>query len=186
MKKSITIFGAIIALNTAQLVAQDSPAFQRPTPGPERARLSFLVGKFATETHLMASPMSDTGSIGRGTSNISYGVDSMFLFLDDQSINPLLGNYRAHGVLGYDRLEGKYFLSMYNNFGDAPQYKGSMSGDTLTLASKVNFPGGAFDQKLVWYNEGKTNRLKIYNDMGDGYTLIIDQIFTRAGGDAKK
>ncbi len=186
MKKIVTMVSAILVLNTVQLLAQDSPPFRRPTPGPERAKLSFLVGRFVTETHLKPNPMSDKESIGKGTSNISYGVDSMFLFLDDQSINPVLGAYRAHGVLGYDRREGNYVLSMFNNFGDTPQYKGSMKGDTLTLATKVDFPGGAFDQKLVWYNEGKTNRLKIYNDMGEGYTLVIDQIFTPTSVDDKK
>jgi len=181
MKRIFTLVPALVMLYSAQLFCQDAPPFPKPGPGPERAKLAFLVGKFVTETHLKPNPMSDKESVGRGTSNISYGVDSMFLFLDDESLNPLLGHYKAHGVLGYDIHDGKYILTMFNNFGDTPQYKGSMIGDTLVLTTKVEFPKGAFDQKLVWYSEGKTNRLKIYNDMGRGYAMVIDQIFTPDG-----
>lgn len=186
MKEFFTAILAVFAMNSTLILAQDSSPFQKPTPGPERAKLSFLVGKFATETHLMPNPMADKETVGKGTSTMSYGVDSMFLLLDDQSMNPVLGNYKAHGVLGYDIRDGKYVLSMFNNFGDNPQYRGTMSGDTLTLTSKVDFPGGSFDQKLVWFKEGGKIRLKIYNDMGDGYSLAIDETATPLPADNKK
>ncbi len=133
-----------------------------------------------------AGPMSPEEIVARGTSKLAYGVDSMFVLLDDQSDNPVLGKYKAHGVLGYNARDGKYTLSMYNNFGDAPQYKGTFSGDTLVLTSKVEYPGGSFDQKLAWYKEGTKVRLKVYNDMGQGPSLVVDQIYTHASGDARK
>jgi hypothetical protein len=170
---AITIFIIVFPL-----AAQDGAMMQRPGPGPERARLSFLTGSFTTETHMPPGPMNPEEIVGHGTSMMAYGVDSMFVLLDDQGDNPVLGKYKAHGVLGYNAQDGKYTLSMYNNFGDAPQYKGSFSGDTLVLTAKVEYPGGSFDQKLDWYKEGTNVRLKVYSDMGQGPSLVVDQIST--------
>jgi hypothetical protein len=159
---------------------------RKPGPGPERAKLSFLTGSFTTETHMPAGPMNPKEVVAPGTSKLVYGVDSMFILLDDQSDNPVLGKYKAHGVLGYNPRDGKYTLSMYNNFGDAPQYKGAFSGDTLVLTSHIEYPGGSFDQKLTWYKDGTNVRLKVYNDVGKGLSLVVDQISTPASGDARK
>jgi len=176
---AITIF--IIAL---PLAAQDM--MQRRGPGPERAKLSFLVGSFTTETHMPPGPMNPQEVVGHGTSTLAYGVDSMFILLDDQLENPVLGKYKAHGVLGYNAMDGKYTLSMYNNFGDAPQYTGTFSGDTLVLTATVKYPGGSFDQKLAWFKEGNNVHLKVYNDMGQGPSLVIDEIATPVAGAAGK
>ena len=158
------------------LLAQDG--FQKPVWGSERARLAFLAGKFTTETHISANPMSPNGSTGKGTSSITWAVDSMFLMLDDQSLDKLMGQYKAHGMLGYDPRDGKYILSMFNNFGEETNYRGTLSGDTLILRSKVEFPGGSFDQKLVWYKDGRNLGLKLFNDMGNGPVQFLEQIAT--------
>ena len=171
--KAATVVAALFVA-AAALAAQDM--MQRPGPGPERMKLAFLTGSFTTETHMPPGPMNPEEVVGHGTSTLAYGVDSMFILLDDQSDNPVLGKYKAHGVLGYNAMDGTYMLSMYNNFGDAPQYKGSFSGDTLVLTATIKYPQGSFDQKLDWYREGITVRLKVYNDMGQGPTLVVDQI----------
>jgi hypothetical protein len=110
----------------------------------------------------------------------------MFLFVDEQSINSLLGNYKGHGMLGYDLQEKQYVLSMFTNFGDHPQYRGSFVGDTLVLTTKVSAPRGSFDQKLQWFRDGNTVRLRILNDFGQGLKLVIDQTATPSSGAAKK
>jgi len=177
------VIAVILLLGVAQLAAQDM--MQPPAPGPERAKLAFLTGTFTTETHMPPSPMNAQEVVGKGTSTLSYGVDSMFILLDDQSDNPVFGKYKAHGVLGYNRQDSNYVLSMFNNFGDAPQYKGTFSGDTLVLTAKIEFPAGSFDQKLAWFKDGSNVRLKIYNDMGQGPMLVIDQIATPVAGKGK-
>jgi len=178
MRKNISFTVTVFFLTSSFLTAQDASPFQKPAPGPERAKLAFLAGNFTTETHVMPGPMAPNGGIGKGTSVISWGLDSMFLMLDEQSVNQVLGNYKGHGMLGYDRRDGKYILSMFNNFGDSPQYRGDFSGDTLTLMTKVQFPGGSFDQKLIWYKENNTVRFKVLNDTGEGFVLVIDQTST--------
>ena len=178
MRKTVAAFLVILLCYTSGLFAQNKSPFQRPGAGPERAKLAFLAGSFNTETHLSASRTSPNGSVGKGSSSITWAVDSMYLLLDDQSLDQAMGQYRAHGVLGYNAREGKYTLAMFNNFGDTPRYTGSFIGDTLVMTSKVEFPGGSFDQKLVWFKDGKNLRLKIYNDMGKGAMMAIDQIQT--------
>ncbi|MGA7161782.1 MAG: DUF1579 family protein [Bacteroidota bacterium] len=178
MKKNISFIMTVVLLTSSILIAQDAPPFQRPAPGPERAKLAFLVGNYTTVTHVMTNSTAGNGGMGKGTSIVTWGLDSMFVMLDEQSINQVLGNYKGHGMLGYDNREAKYVLSMFNNFGDSPQYSGNFTGDTLMLMTKVQYPGGSFDQKLAWYKENNTIRFKVYNDIGDGLVLVIDQTST--------
>jgi Protein of unknown function (DUF1579) len=178
MRKNIVVGIAMLFFASMHLAAQDSSPFQKPSQGPEWAKLAFLVGNFATETHVMPSPMAPNGGFGKGTTIMTWGLDSMFVMIDEQSVNQIFGNYKGHGMLGYDKRDGKYVLSMFNNFGDTPQYRGTFNGDTLTLMTKVEFPGGAFEQKLVWFRENNTVRLKIFNDIGKGSLLTIDETST--------
>lgn len=183
MKTGITIalIVAAVALSIAQdSQSKDSPVAKKPDPAKERAKLSFVVGKFNTATRVMPSRMSPKEVLGKGTSVARWGLDSMFILIDEQSINPLLGNYKGHGILGYDANEQQYVLSMFNNFGDRPQYKGTFSGDTLSLVTKVQFPRGAFDQKVLWFAEGNNVRMTVLNDMGKGFQPVLEQTNTPA------
>jgi len=191
MKKIVTVIFVVCVLNICSAFAQEKqtpapPSMKRPEPGPERVRLSFLVGNFTTETRMPPGPMMKNGAIGTGTSVISWGLDSMVLTVDEQSINPVLGNYKGYGMLGYDPQEKQYVLSMFNNFGDHPQYRGSFIGDTLVLATKVPMPGRSFDQQLRWFREGALVRLHILNDFGQGPKLVIDQTATPSSAAPKK
>jgi hypothetical protein len=175
-----TVVIAVVTLAFNQSSAQEkqtsgASAFRKPGAVSERARLSFLIGRFTTEAHVMPGPMVKEEAVGKGTSVISWGLDSMFLFIDEQSVNPLLGNYKGFGVLGFDTKDQQYVLSMYNNFGDSPQYRGGFSGDTLSLSSTVRAPRGTFVQKVQWYSEGSVVRLRVLNDMGQGFTPVVEQ-----------
>jgi hypothetical protein len=163
-----------------QAIAQKQTApgdsvMQKSTPRSERARLNFLIGNFATETRIPKSPLAPNGANGTGTSVITWSLDSMFMLIDEHSVNSLFGQYKGHGVLGYDEPTRQFVLSMFNNFGDHPSYKGSFVGDTLVLSTKVPMPGSSFDQKLEWYKEGDVVKLKVLNDRGKGFVLILEQ-----------
>lgn len=180
MQKLILVAIAVLTMTQAQSSAQEkssaeASAFRKPGAGAERARLSFLVGRFTTEAHVLPGPMVKEEAVGTGTSVISWGLDSMFLFIDEQSVNPLLGNYKGFGVLGFDAKEQQYVLSMYNNFGDSPQYRGGFSGDTLSLMSNVRSPRKTFVQKVQWYSERGAVRLRVLNDTGQGFAPVVEQ-----------
>ncbi len=150
----------------------------KPAFGTERAKLEFLVGSFVTETIIPPVPSAPKGAIGKGTSVITWALDSMFLSIDEQSINPVFGHYKGHGLLGFDSQTHQFFLSMFNNFGDRLSYQGDFVGDTLVLAAKVPMPGNPFDQKLLWYKEGESVKLRVLNDLGKGFELALEQTAT--------
>jgi len=167
----------LIAIFCMQVHAQtkEAGAPKKPGPGPQRARLAFLVGEFETTTRVMSGRPGAKEALGTGTSSIRWGLDSMFLFIDEQSVNTLLGHYKGFGILGYEPSSSQYTLTMCNNFGDRPEYHGTFAGDTLVMTTRIPFPGGAFDQKLLWFTEANTVRLQVFNDMGKGLVQVVDQ-----------
>ena len=154
----------------------------RPAAESPRERLAFLVGSFTTEVHILPGRMMQKESVGKGTSEVSWVLDSMFLFVDERSVNPVLGVYKGFGLLGYDPHDRQYVLSMYNNFGDHPQYRGSFSGDTLILSARIPAPSKPFNQQVRWYPEGETLRLDVLNDAGEGFVPVMKQVARRGHG----
>ncbi len=154
-------------------------AQQQPTePSHQRAKLDFLVGSFTTETNMPPQPMAPKGATGKGTSVIHWALDSMFLMIDEQGLNSVLGQYKGHGMLGFDPHTGQYQLFMFSNYGDHPSYQGIFTADTLTLMTHVPMPGRPFDQKLLWYKAGSTVKLRVLNDAGKGFDLVVEQTAT--------
>lgn len=174
MSKYFALSVTVIAL----LAVQSQCQMAKPVFGPELAKLSFLTGHFSTQTKVYMDPNSGEPIVGSGTSTLRWGLDSMFVFLDATENNPGLGQYKGFGILGYESRSGKYVLTMYNNFGDRPEYTGVFSGDTLTMSSNISTPEGPFVQSLKWFKEGNNVRLQVFNDMGQGSMLSIDQIAT--------
>ena len=78
-------------------------------------------------------------------------------------------------MLGFDLSTHQFVLSMFNNFGDRPTYHGNFAGDTLVLQTKVPVPKGSFDQELLWYKDGEAVKLKVLNDLGKGFVLVLEQ-----------
>ena len=164
-----------IAILAMVLIVGQAIAQKQAADTTERAKLKFLVGSFATETNMPATPSAPKGATGKGTSVITWALDSMFLLIEEQSMNSLFGQYKGHGVLGFDSPTHQFVLSMFNNFGDHPSYKGNFVGDTLVLGTKVPMPGRSFDQKLVWYQGGEAVKLRVLNDVGKGFFLALEQ-----------
>ena len=166
----------IVCQGIAQKQASSRDALtEKPALDTERAKLQFLVGSFATETIIPAGPSAPKGATGKGTSVITWALDSMFLLIEEQSMNSLFGQYKGLGVLGFDPQTRQIVLSMFNNFGDRPSYKGSFAGDTLVLETKVPLPGKSFDQKLVWYTDGEAVKLRVLNNLGKGFLPVLEQ-----------
>ncbi len=187
MKMFLLLASIVCAFGNVKGQGQ-SPAVPsgRTTAENPRGRLAFLVGSFTTEVHILPSRIFPKESEGKGTSEISWGLDSMFLFIDERSVNPVLGNYKGFGLLGYDRHDRQYTLSMYNNFGDHPQYHGSFAGDTLVLSARVPAPGKSFDQQVRWYPVKENVRLEVLNDMGEGFVPVMTQSARRSQSSSTK
>lgn len=175
MKRLYLMMAGVIMLGTAKLPAQ----MVKPEFGPEREKLSFLVGQFNTKTEIT---MGDNSSSSSGYVKAHWGLDSMFVLIASSEANPMMGEYKGFGVLGYDSRNGEYELSMFNNFAELTQYKGNFVGDTLILKSQIDTPQGPIDQELKWYKSGESVRLEVLNDLGQGYILTVDQTATPVTG----
>jgi hypothetical protein len=181
MKQSVAVVLAVVVLSLWH-----STAFaQGQSPNSWRSQVAFLAGRFTTETTIPAGPMAPKGDTGKGSALHAWGLDSMWLVIDEESMSPLMGHYKGHGALGFDATTREYVLSMFNNFGDHPSYKGTFSGDTLVMSTRIPMPKRPFDQKLLWYKDGETVRLRIMNDMGKGYVTALEQSSVRASQSSK-
>ena len=120
------------------------------------------------------------GQPSRVKATIEWALDSTYLRIDDRSANSLFGNFLNFGMLGFDSPTGAFFLSMFNNFGDHPSYRGSFAGDTLVFHASIPSPRGTFEQEVRWMKEGENLRMQVYNDRGKGKQLTIDQVSTPA------
>ena len=178
MKKQIILVFAAVAFCSGQLSAQ----MMKPSFGPELAKLSFIIGHFTTKTNIM---MGDNSSTGTGTIKAHWGLDSMFVFFSTGEENSAMGSYKGFGVLGYNSTDTEYVLTMFNNFGDRPEYKGAFVGDTLTMTGTIHSPQGQFDQKMKWFKDGSNIRLFVYGDFGQGYSLLVDQTAMPAADSTK-
>ncbi len=172
IKITILTIAFILCLSTTHAqTTSESPTLLR-------SKVEFLVGSFTTVTNIPPSSSLPKGATGKGTSVISWTLDSMFLSIENENNNSLLGHYKGHGMLGYDAQMHQYVLSMFNNFGDHPTYHGNFEGDTLVLQTKVEAPKHPFDQKLLWYKDGAVVRLKVLNDFGKGFILALEETGT--------
>ncbi|HTY58529.1 MAG TPA: DUF1579 family protein [Bacteroidota bacterium] len=181
MKTLLPVTLLIFTLSTA--LGQGNTPATRTVPAKveiPREHLAFLVGTFTTEMHILPGRIIKTESVGKGITTISWTLDSMFLFIDEKSQNSALGSYKAMGFLGFDPREQQYVLSMYNNFGDEPVYRGTFSGDTLVLAAKIPGRGKPFDQQVRWYTAGGDLHLDALNDTGEGYLRVMREVLTPA------
>jgi len=178
----IVVAAGIVLAPAPSALGQSVPGTspQKRTFVGERAKIAFLAGDFTTVVTIPPSASMPKGASGKGTSVITWALDSMFLSIEEQTLNSLFGQYRGHGMLGFDTPTQQFVLSMFNNFGDRPTYHGDMSGDTLVLQTRVPSPRGTFDQKLLWFRDGETVKLKVFNDTGKGFLPVLEETSTPA------
>ena len=158
---------------------------QTATDSSVRARIKFLAGNYATVSSMPPMGSMKKGVEGKGTSVVSWTLDSLFLSIEEENANALFGKIKEHGMLGFDSQIHQYVLSMFNNFGDHPVYHGNFAGDTLVLQTTIPAPKGSFDQQIRWYKDGDTVKMKVLNDTGKGFHPILEQTSTPISQPAK-
>ena len=164
---------ATLNLAPAQEQKPEPETMQKPKFSPELAKLNLLAGKFDVDLMTHKNPMGEGGP-GKGQIHNHWGLDSMFLIMEHEDNGPM-GNYKGHGVLGYDMMEKRYELWWYTNWGEISNYEGNFVGDTLVLVNEMAMPDGTpFKLKLMWYKEGKKVKFRILSDTGQGFSALLD------------
>ncbi|HXF49241.1 MAG TPA: DUF1579 family protein [Verrucomicrobiae bacterium] len=178
---------AFFSLSSAQEQKTDSlPPMAAPKVPPELLKLSFLAGEFVTDTKIFPNPVAPNGENATGSLKSRWILDSMFLQFEEAIDFPIFGKYRGMGLLTYDKNAKQYYLGMHNNFGDHPSYKGNYTGDTLILEGQIPFPGGTFQQQVMWRREGDNVKLWVRNNMGQGWMPVIEQTYRPAKKNGRK
>ena len=181
MKKLILLLAGAVFLSAHLLWAEEKntppeiPA--KPKFTPELRELSFLVGSFATDITIKETPISKPGP-GKGTIISQWGLDSTFLLLNVDEIS-LQGRYRWHGYLTYDKLEKKYRMWWFNNWGEASDYRGEFVRDTLVLEGEMQTPEKIMKLKFLWHKQGEKVVLRVMADFGEGYKPLSERIAKR-------
>ncbi len=172
MKKVTIPLIAAVVFTMAQFGAA-SAQMMRPQFGPNQQKLSFLLGRYKTESQMTMGGNSSTRS---GYQTGRYGLDSLYVFISSSESGSAMGSFRSFGVLGYNSRSSEYELSMFNTFGFNMQYKGNFSGDTLIMSGSLETQNGTFKQRIKWFKEGNNLRYLMYGDFGgNGYQLMVDE-----------
>ena len=178
MKKlTLLLTGLLFLLTLSLLQAEDKKSeqemMQKPKFSPELAKLNLLAGKFDVDLMTHKNPMGEGGP-GKGQIHNHWGLDSMFLIMEHEDNGPM-GNYKGHGVLGYDMMEKRYELWWYTNWGEISNSEGNFVRDTFVLVNEMAMPDGTpFKLKLMWYKEGKKVKFRILSDTGQGFSALLD------------
>ncbi|HKZ21900.1 MAG TPA: hypothetical protein VJ165_01715 [candidate division Zixibacteria bacterium] len=175
----LTILMFLVMLNL--LAADEKKSEPEMPPKPkftsELRELSFLAGSFATDITIKETPISKPGP-GKGTIISQWGLDSTFLLLNVDEIS-LQGRYRWHGYLTYDKLEKKYRMWWFNNWGEASEYEGGFVRDTLVLEGEMQTPEKIMKLKLLWHKQGENLVWRVTGDFGEGYKPLSERIAKR-------
>jgi len=181
MKKQLLLILGLVFLPVNLLLADEKKSEPEMPPKPkftsELRELSFLVGNFASDITIHDSPLSKPGP-GKGTLISQWGLDSTFLLLNVDEIGPA-GRHRGHSYLTYDKLEKKYRMWWFNNWGEASDYRGEFVRDTLVLEGEMQTPEKIMKLKFLWHKQGEKVVLRVMADFGEGYKPLSERIAKR-------
>lgn len=121
------------------------PQLENPRAGPEHRRLAFLIG--AWEEKVSYPGQSDKDGTGRWFVRPALGL---YLNFQYQGEGPQ-GNYRAFGILSYDRDAGNYRLLWFDDAGGIGDYRGNfVDENSLVLEHRGKVDGRDFRERITY------------------------------------
>jgi hypothetical protein len=142
-RKTVLILGLVLAAASAW--AQVSSP-----PGPEVKKLDYFLGTWVTDCAIGPGPWGMGGKF-TATSTSEWMPGKFFVEgHSDYKMPPELGgDGKAVAFMGYDTQQNVYTFDEYNSGGLRTSSKGSLSGDTWTWTSSMNYAGQDVDQKMT-------------------------------------
>jgi hypothetical protein len=151
---------------------------QNPRIGPELRRLAFFLGVW--EEKVTYPGAEEKNGTGRWVGRPALGN---FLMINYEGSGPE-GNYRALGMLGWDREEQTYRLWWFDDGGGVGEYRGSFAGENaLTLEHHGKVDGRDFRERITYTRSAPGElRTKIEQAWGTAeYKTYLDAVATRTG-----
>ncbi|MGH9795737.1 MAG: hypothetical protein ACRD5G_13275, partial [Candidatus Acidiferrales bacterium] len=121
-----------------------------PKPGPEMARLDFLVGAWQyTETY-EAGTMGPAGS-GKGTMTVRRGPGGLSLLIDWKTSSSARGETSGHDIYAWDAKAGAYqLIAVSNETAAASIFSGRWEGQDFVVEGTFETPAGPMAVRAVW------------------------------------
>lgn len=119
-------------------------------PGPELKKLDYFLGTWTTDATIGQGPWGMGGKFS-ATSTNEWMPGNFFLtgHSDVKMPAELGGDGKGVSFMGYDTQQNVYTFDDFNSGGRHESSKGTLSGDTWTWTSTMNYAGQDIDQKLT-------------------------------------
>jgi len=107
-----------------------------PKAGPAHQKLELLAGQWSGEEEIMPSPLDPTGGPAYAKVDNRICLDGFILVQDYVQERSGRVNFEGHAVISHDAGTDTYIMDWWDSFGmGRTEYRGKMSGSTLTLES---------------------------------------------------
>ncbi len=185
MRQVLKVSAFMIVLGAAWLVAayaqessnEKKPAeaqMQAPQPGPEMAKLQFLVGSWKVSAEYEKSPMTPQGGKETGWYKAYLGPGGFSVIADFEEDGPM-GKEIGHEVLSWDPKKSAYTtVTVGNNFPGAVIGAAHWEGENLVTEIQFDEGGSTAHLRSVYSNiQSKSTHIEESFQTGGGaYQLM--------------
>jgi hypothetical protein len=154
---------------------KSAPAeMQVPKPGPEMAKLNYLIGNWTMNAEYVKSPMVPEGGKETGTYRAVAGPGG-FSVIADFDVDGPFGKEIGHEVLTWSPKKNAYtVMTVGNSFPDAVMGTGHWEGDNLVIESSFDMGTKVAHMKAVYVNPTDTKvHIDEYSQAEDGSWILI-------------
>ncbi len=149
MRSHVFIVVLVVALGLAVglSAAAEEKKIEKPKPGPEHARLAYLVGAWSFEGEGATTPWGPGGKY-TGTETCAWFAGDFAIVCHSTSQGPR-GESKAMSVLTYDLEEKMYTFFGIDSMGSTDSGKGVIAGDTWTWTAEGKVKGKPYKFRLM-------------------------------------
>lgn len=154
---------------------KSTPAeFQAPKPGPEMAKLNYLIGNWTMNAEYEKSPMMPDGGKETGTYRGVAGPGG-FSVIADFDLDGPMGKEIGHEVLTWSPKKNAYtVMTVGNSFPDAVMGTGHWEGANLVVETSFDMGTKVAHLKAVYVNPTDTKvHIDEYTQAEDGSWQLI-------------
>jgi len=132
--------------------AKAAPAeAQIPTPGPEMARLNYLIGSWTMTAEYVKSPMMPEGAKQTGWYKAQLGPGGFSVIADFEADGPA-GKEIGHEILTWDPAKNAYTVVTVGNFPGAVMGVGKWEGGNLAIETAFTMGSETSHMRAVYTN----------------------------------
>lgn len=181
MRRHVFVVVLVLTLGIAVglSAAAEEKKVEKPKPGPEHARLAYLVGTWSFEGESAPNPFGPGGKFS-GTETCEWFSGDFAVVCRSSGRGPR-GEMKGMGIMGYDLEEKMYTYFGVDNMGSTEKATGVVSGDTWTWTAEGKVQGKSYKFRLTMKEvspDSYTSKAELSED-GASWTVINQGKATR-------